>query len=65
MDGALIMDQGTRSVLSLAQSILGELDVDALLERVLGRVAKTHANHAAPPAPSCASGCGRAYSDAH
>ena len=29
------MDQGTRSVLSLARSVLGELDVDLVLERVL------------------------------
>ena len=29
------MDQGTRSVLSLARTVLGELDVDLVLERVL------------------------------
>ena len=33
--GALIVDPGTRSVLRLARSVLGELDVDAVLERVL------------------------------
>ena len=34
--GTLIVDPGTRSVLSLARSVLGELDVDVVIERVLG-----------------------------